>query len=835
MTSPTRSRQTFERLGIPEAERKFLAGVGAQYDSEVVYHSVKEELSKIGVVFMGTDQALKEYPEIFRKHFGTVVPAEDNKFSALNAAVWSGGSFVYVPKGVEVPLPLQAYFRINGENTGQFERTLIVVDEGAKVHYIEGCTAPIYATESLHVAVVEVIALPGAQVRYTTIQNWSNDVYNLVTKRAHAHENSTVEWIDANTGSRLTMKYPAIYLRGEGATADIISVAVAGKGQHQDTGAKAVHLAPNTRSRIVSKSVSKDGGRATYRGNLKVAPGATNVVASVRCDALMLDDQSRSDTYPYIDIQEDDTTMSHEATVGKVSAEQVFYLMSRGLTENEATEPDRPGLPRGLHQGTAHGVRDRVQPAREARDGGVARMTAPTGEAAPTEGSAPAPRQRPVRRALDDLGLVVTAEHVDRIAADEPAWLADDRRAAFELYKALPGESNRLYTPYIDLRPAQLADAALAVDGAATAATDKLAEGADAIAELVEGRDVAIELSDAARDAGVTVRLLHDDLDAVRDLLTRPDALPADDKYAQLTRAAWTQGLLIDVPAGVQLEHPIVVRWVLGEGDRALLTRTLVRLGEGAHASVVEELVPSERTTGDGPQAFFAGTAEVVLGPKASLRLSSLQELPSNLVAFQHRTASIGEGAELRWALAQLGSRLVRSRVDNRLEGDHSSVEQVEIVFGGADQLFDLTSYTTHIGRDTTGNLLSKGALLDRSRSYMKGLITIDRSAIGTDSYLGEFGMNLSKAARAVAIPSLEIDQPDCRRAAHSSSVGPIDETQLFYLESRGIPPDEARKFIVLGFLEPVVARVPLADVQDRLRELLEAKWAAGTVDSAAA
>jgi len=641
---PDQIKATFERLGIPEAERKFLAGVGAQYDSEVVYHSVKEELSKIGVVFMGTDQALKEYPEIFRQYFGTVVPAEDNKFAALNAAVWSGGSFVYVPKGVEVPLPLQAYFRINGENTGQFERTLIVVDEGAKVHYIEGCTAPIYATESLHVAVVEVIALPGSKVRYTTIQNWSNDVYNLVTKRAHAHENSTVEWIDANTGcltpdalvarnndltpigsikpgdlvysltpnhpflvsrkvgrtrrlgwlpvasivpgdelaisgqipdhgvphrfepvarrarsrkpfdapeastddimwllgfylgdgypdgpnrtafavpdsdpaadrvralirtifglettrsrgvvlrvasapfrdwldaagfagnaltkrvpawvftlphgqqrsfidgyiaadghmrpghknvsitsasrelleqvrnlaiaaglnplkiakwsrrekkplgreekeytsyflyfgeevldgpvhfvpiasmdfvgesatvdievegtanfiangviahnSRLTMKYPAIYLRGENATADIISVAVAGKGQHQDTGAKAVHLAPNTRSRIVSKSVSKDGGRATYRGSLKVAPGATNVVASVRCDALMLDDQSRSDTYPYIDIQEDDTTMSHEATVGKVSTDQVFYLMARGLTENEAT------------------------------------------------------------------------------------------------------------------------------------------------------------------------------------------------------------------------------------------------------------------------------------------------------------------------------------------------------------------------------------------------------------------------------------------------------------------------------------------------------------------
>jgi Fe-S cluster assembly protein SufB len=333
---PDKIKDTFERLGIPEAERSFLSGVGAQYDSEVVYHSVKEELSKLGVVFMGTDQALKEYPDIFREHFGTIVPPEDNKFSALNSAVWSGGSFVYVPPGVDVPLPLQAYFRINGENTGQFERTLIVVDEGAKVHYIEGCTAPIYATESLHVAVVEVVAKKGSNVRYTTIQNWSNDVYNLVTKRAHAYENSRVEWIDANTGSRKTVKYPSIYLRGRGATADIISVAVAGEGQHQDTGAKAIHLAPDTKSRIVSKSVSKDGGRATYRGQVKVAPGATNAVASIRCDALMLDDTSRSDTYPYIDIQEDDTSLTHEATVGKVSEDQVFYLMSRGLTENEA-------------------------------------------------------------------------------------------------------------------------------------------------------------------------------------------------------------------------------------------------------------------------------------------------------------------------------------------------------------------------------------------------------------------------------------------------------------------------------------------------------------------
>jgi len=334
---PDQIKKTFERLGIPEAERKFLSGVGAQYDSEVVYHSVREDLQKLGVVFMGTDQGMNEYPEIFKKYFGTVVPAEDNKFAALNSAVWSGGSFVYVPKGVEVPLPLQAYFRINGQNTGQFERTLIVVDEGASLHYIEGCTAPNWATDSLHVAVVEVIALPGAKVRYTTIQNWSNDVYNLVTKRAHAHAGATVEWIDANTGAQLTMKYPGIYLLGEKAHAEIVSVAVASKGQHQDTGAKAVHLAPNTTSRIVGKSVCKDGGVATYRGTVRVAPGATGVTTSVRCDALILDEGSRSETYPYIDIQEDDTSMSHEATVGRVSDDQIFYLMSRGMTENEAT------------------------------------------------------------------------------------------------------------------------------------------------------------------------------------------------------------------------------------------------------------------------------------------------------------------------------------------------------------------------------------------------------------------------------------------------------------------------------------------------------------------
>ncbi len=333
---PENIRRTFEKLGIPEAERKFLAGVGAQYESETVYHSIREDLAKKGVIFIDTDSALREHEDIFKKYFATVVPPNDNKFAALNSAVWSGGSFVYVPKGVEVDMPLNAYFRINAQNMGQFERTLIIADEGSKVHYIEGCTAPIYSTESLHCAVVEVIAKKGATIRYTTLQNWSNDVYNLVTKRAHAYENAVVEWVDANIGSKLTMKYPSVYLLGKGAKADLLSVAFAGKGQHQDTGAKAVHLAPDTTSRIISKSVSKDDGRTSYRGLLYVAKGARNVKSTVRCDALLIDEHSRTDTYPYIEVNEDDATITHEASVGKIGEEQIFYLMSRGFSEQEA-------------------------------------------------------------------------------------------------------------------------------------------------------------------------------------------------------------------------------------------------------------------------------------------------------------------------------------------------------------------------------------------------------------------------------------------------------------------------------------------------------------------
>jgi len=333
---PENVKNTFDKLGIPEAEKKFLAGVGAQYESEVVYHNLRDDLAKQGVLFLDTDSALKEHPEIFKKYFGKIIPPEDNKFAALNSAVWSGGSFIYIPPGVKVDMPLQAYFRINAENIGQFERTIIIADEGSEVHYIEGCTAPVYSSESLHSAVVELVAHKDAKLRYTTIQNWSNDVYNLVTKRAYAYEGATVEWIDGNIGSKLTMKYPGIYLMGRKAYGETLSIAFAGKNQHQDTGAKMVHLAPDTTSKITSKSVSRANGRSTYRGLLRVRKGATNVKATVRCDALLLDDTSKTDTYPYMEINQEDATVTHEATVGKIGDEQIFYLMSRGFTEEEA-------------------------------------------------------------------------------------------------------------------------------------------------------------------------------------------------------------------------------------------------------------------------------------------------------------------------------------------------------------------------------------------------------------------------------------------------------------------------------------------------------------------
>jgi Fe-S cluster assembly protein SufB len=334
---PADIRSTYDKLGIPEAEKqRLIAGVAAQYESEVVYHKIRDDLEAQGVIFLDTDTGLKEHPDLFREYFASVIPVGDNKFASLNTAVWSGGSFIYVPKGVHVEIPLQAYFRINTENMGQFERTLIIVDEGAYVHYVEGCTAPVYSSDSLHSAVVEIIVKRGARCRYTTIQNWSGNVYNLVTKRAVAQEGATMEWIDGNIGSKVTMKYPSVYLMGEHARGETLSVAFAGSGQHQDAGAKMVHCAPNTSSQIVSKSVARAGGRTSYRGLVQVQEGASHAKSTVKCDALLVDTVSRSDTYPYVDVREDDVEMGHEATVSKISEDQLFYLMSRGMTEDEA-------------------------------------------------------------------------------------------------------------------------------------------------------------------------------------------------------------------------------------------------------------------------------------------------------------------------------------------------------------------------------------------------------------------------------------------------------------------------------------------------------------------
>ncbi|HSJ88661.1 MAG TPA: Fe-S cluster assembly protein SufB [Anaerolineales bacterium] len=334
---PDDIKRTFDKLGVPEAERKFLAGLGAQYESEMVYHSIQEHLEKQGVIFMSIEDGLKNHPEMFREYFGTVIPIEDNKFAALNSAVWSGGSFVYVPKNVKVDMPLQAYFRLNTANLGQFERTLIIVDEGASVHYVEGCTAPQYTTDSFHSGVIEIIVKKGARSRYSTIQNWSTNVYNLVTQRAKVFENASHEWVDANIGSKVTMKYPSCYLMEPGARGEMLSMAFAGPGQTQDAGGKMYHFAPNTTSKVTSKSISKGGGRASFRGLLKVYKGSKGVKSNTVCDALLLDPKSRSDTYPYIEIDEDDVTIGHEASVSKVGEEQLFYLMSRGLSEEEAT------------------------------------------------------------------------------------------------------------------------------------------------------------------------------------------------------------------------------------------------------------------------------------------------------------------------------------------------------------------------------------------------------------------------------------------------------------------------------------------------------------------
>jgi Fe-S cluster assembly scaffold protein SufB len=461
-------------------------------------------------------------------------------------------------------------------------------------------------------------------------------------------------------------------------------------------------------------------------------------------------------------------------------------------------------------------------------------------------GSAAAPARPAVaaRQAPTDLTLTfVNEDAVREVAASrhDPEWLLADRLEGLRAFDALPIETNPLYTTYVDLRNAHLSGirpVPKAGSGAANVPSSDLGllpDGAAAYAEISESGVIALVVSPEAREAGLVLETLADlgarDPDRLRALLEGGCTLPETDKLAQMNRALWSQGIVASVPDGTRLERPVVIRWSVGKPGMALLSRAVISVGEDAELSILEEQVASEAASDSASdsaeQSFFAGTTEIRLGAGSNLSFAGLQDLPLRQIAFQHRSAVLERGATVRWALAHLGSRVVRSRIDNRLDGDGSSVEQAEIVFGSADQLFDLTSYTRHVGRDTTGNLLSKAALTDRSRAYMKGLATIDKPAHGTDSYLGEFAMLLSKQARSVAIPSLEIDQPDCRRVAHASSVGPIDESQLFYLESRGLEPEEARKFIVLGYLEPVVARVPLEAARDRLRALLEAKWTA--------
>ena len=469
---------------------------------------------------------------------------------------------------------------------------------------------------------------------------------------------------------------------------------------------------------------------------------------------------------------------------------------------------------------------------------------APAGAPAPPA-SRPGSAARPPRRSLTEIAVPWADEATLRAQSErlgEPDWLTADRVAGLAAFNSLPIETNQLYTTYVDLRRVDLSATALA--GATPARPESvqrapaLPDDVAAIVEINERGVATVSIGDEANQSGLIVETLEAfrerDPDGFQRAIETPGALPNDDKLAQLTRAFWRTGVHVAIPSGARLAKPVVLRWMI-DSPVALLSRTIIETGEDSELKVVEELGSSEAEWAGGGQALLAGTSELRLGDGSNLSLASLQELSTSVVAFQHRTAAIGSNAHLHWALAHLGCRLVRSRVDNRLEGNGGSVEQVEIVFGSGDQLFDLTSYTRHVGKNATSNLLSKAALQDAARTFLKGLVTIDKSGSGTDSFLGEYGMNLSKKARAVAIPSLEIDQPDCRRVAHSSSVGPIDETQLFYLESRGISPLDARKFIVLGFLEPVVARVPLASAQERLRDLLEAKWDAAHEDPASA
>ncbi len=529
---PDDIKNTFDRLGIPEAEKKFLAGVGAQYESEVIYHSLQKDLEDKGVIFLDTDQALQKHEDLFREHWATIIPPTDNVFAALNSAVWSGGSFIYVPPGVKVELPLQAYFRINAQNMGQFERTLIIVDEGAYVHYVEGCTAPTYSSDSLHSAVVEIVVKKGGRCRYTTIQNWSNNVYNLVTKRAVAYQDATMEWVDGNLGSKLTMKYPAVILKEPGAHGEVLSIAFAGEGQHQDAGAKITHMAPNTTSVITSKSISRGGGRASYRGLLRVNPGAKGAKSKVVCDALILDEDSRSDTYPYINIGENEVDIGHEATVSKLGEEQLFYLRSRGLSESRGRRDDRRRLRRADHEGAAARVRGRDEPPDPAADGRLGRLMAAWLEE----------RRNEARAALASTPLPTLK--------DENWRYTSLRGIDFDAFATVAGERRGIGAR----RPR------------CSAISRPRASSCSAASDVVH-----VRLDDEVRAAGVVLSSLTDAVESHGELVDRHlgSVLDLRDRFIAENSATWSGGAFVYVPAGVTVGTAAAARRREPRGGRA--------------------------------------------------------------------------------------------------------------------------------------------------------------------------------------------------------------------------------------------------------------------------
>ena len=713
---PDDIKNTYEKLGIPEAERqRLVAGVAAQYESEVVYHQINEELERQGVIFMDTDTALREHPEFFEEYFGTVIPAGDNKFAALNTAVWSGGSFVYVPPGVHVEIPLQAYFRINTENMGQFERTLIIADEGSYVHYIEGCTAPIYKSDSLHSAVVEIIVKKNARVRYTTIQNWSNNVYNLVTKRATAAEGATMEWIDGNIGSKVTMKYPSIYLMGEHAKGETLSVAFAGPGQHQDAGAKMIHMAPYTQSSIVSKSIARGGGRAGYRGEVRVDANAHHSANTVRCDALLVDTISRSDTYPAIDIRVDDVQLGHEATVSKVSEEQLFYLMCRGMPEDEAMAM----IVRGFIEPIARELpMEYALELNKLIEMGMEGIASARNDRQMTSTAMPTAEQHGLRPHCDGAGLVPVQTRSERFRSIERRGLRRPSPAASSSWKLSP------VAAFADLTGGELDGSAYEIetDGCRTASTSRWI-----------GRD---------------------------DARIGSAGMPEERASAN----AWTA---FD-EALAHLGH----RRGGEEGRRRHPHRPRHRAARCAHRHRGRAVQPRPRraprtpATPASPRTSRSSLGEGALA-HGRRRCRSGATTPCT-----SRTTSPASAATpcLKHIVVSLGGEVVRVNPSTHLAEQGADVEAFGLYFADAGQHLEQQVYVHHDAPHTRSRVTYKGALQgEGARTVWIGDVLIGNAATGTDSYEQNRNLVLTDGTRADSVPNLEIETGDIAGAGHAS------------------------------------------------------------------